>query len=295
MAYGNDSTVDERAIQIASLAVQAILYESACSPSPGLVSRISSGAHKDMNYFTFLDSAAALISPLIYCAEAGLSGRSSQEIFRQVRLIGQRGERLMFQKTGGVNTHKGTLFLLGISCAAGGKILQVKAPFSALRSVIQEMTEGLVERELRSRVEELKMLPLTDLTHGERLFLTHNIEGVRGEAERGLPTVFNTALPFYKENQDLSLDQRLVQTLLFIMQFSEDTNVLHRHSCVTLSEVQARAKQILALGGVRTAEGNKAIAAMAEDFCRRQISPGGSADLLGVTVFMDLLENWLPI
>lgn len=288
---GGDSSIDDQAINIASLAVQAILYEASCNPSPGLVSKVSSGAHSDMDYFTFLDSATALINPLIHCAEAGLSSNSPKEIFRHIRQIGQLGERQMFHKTAGVNTHKGTLFLLGICCAAGGKALHSGALFSSLRGIIQEMTEGLVERELNSRVRELENSPASALSHGERLFLTHGVEGIRGEVQRGLPVVFDFSLAFYKENHELGHNYRLVQTLLAIMQFCEDTNILHRHSFETLKEVQERAKQIISLGGVRTPAGIKAIEEMDKDFCRRKISPGGSADLLGVTVFLSLLDS----
>ncbi len=286
--------VDDRAIHIGSLAVQAILYEASCSPSPGLVSKISSGAHSDMNYFTFLDSATALINPLIRCADAGFSSVSPQEIFRRIRQIGQLGEGQMFHKTAGVNTHKGTLFLLGTCCAAGGKALHSGARFSSLQSIIQDMTEGLVERELSSRVSELTNTPTSALTHGERLYLSHKFEGIRGEVQRGLPTVFDFALPFYKENQELSQNSRLVQTLIGIMQFSEDTNILHRHSADVLKEVQERAKQIIAMGGMRSPEGITAIEEMDKDFCRRKIGPGGSADLLGATVFLSLLEGFIP-
>lgn len=288
-----DGRIDDLAINIASLAVQAILYEASCHPSPGLVSKISSGAHSDMDYFTFLDSAAALINPLIHCAEAGLSSNSPKDIFLKIRQIGKLGEQKMFSKTQGVNTHKGTLFLLGICCAAGGKAIYSGAPFTSLQRIIQEMTEGLVERELSSRVRELGNTHPSRLTHGERLFLAHKVEGIRGEVQRGLPTVFDIALDVYKENQELSPNSRLVQTLLAIMQFSEDTNILHRHSFETLKEVQERAKQIMALGGMNTAAGIQAIEAMDEDFCKRKIGPGGSADLLGVTVFLALLEGFM--
>lgn len=290
---GGDSTIEDQAISLASLAVQAILYEASCDPSPGLVSKVSCGAHSDMDYFTFLDSAAALIYPLIHCAEAGFSSGSPQEIFRQIRQIGKLGEGMMFSKTAGVNTHKGTLFLLGICCAAGGKALYSGAHFTSLQGIIQEMTRGLVERELRSKVKEWGHTSSSALSNGERLFLTHSIEGIRGEAERGLPLVFDVSLGFYKGNQDLDQNSRLVQTLLAIMQFSEDTNILHRHSLETLKEVQERAKQIIAWGGVRTPRGIKAIEELDQDFCRRKISPGGSADLLGVTVFLHLLEGYM--
>ncbi|KGK91520.1 fumarate hydratase [Desulfosporosinus sp. HMP52] len=289
---GRTGSSKAQAIEIASLAVQAILYEASCHPSPGLVSATSTGAHSDMDYFTFLDSASALISPLIQCAQAGLSTESPKEIFQTIRSIGQLGERRMFAKTRGVNTHKGTLFLLGICCAAAGKVLYSGAGFSSLRSIIQDMTEGLVEVELSARNQELENKDPTKLTHGERLYLTHKVEGIRGEVQRGLPIVFDIALNVYKENHDLSLNSRLIQTLVTIMQFCEDTNILHRHSLETLREVQERANKIIALGGMKTPAGSKAIEEMDKDFCQRMIGPGGSADLLGVTVFVALLEEF---
>lgn len=288
----NDS-VNDQCINIASLAVQAMLYEASCNPSPGLVSRASSGAHQDMDFFTFLDSATTLINPLIHCAEAGFTSSTPKEIFNQIRQIGQLGEQQMFHKTSGVNTHKGMFFLLGVCCAAGGKALYRGAHFSSLQSIIKDMTLGLVERELGSRYMEFKNADEFSLTHGERLFLHHKVEGIRGEIQRGLPTVFDFSLGFYKENQDLSKNRRLVQTLIAIMQYCEDSTILYRHSIETLKEVQERAKRIVSIGGVKTPEGIKAIEEMDEDFSKRKISPGGSADLLGVTVFLDLLEDYM--
>ena len=283
-----NSTINNHCIDIASLAVQAMLYEASCAPSPGLVSQTSSGAHTEMDYYTFLDSATSLINPLIHCTEAGYSANTPKQIFDQLRIIGKLGEQQMLAKTSGVNTHKGMLFLLGVSCAAGGKALFNGSSFTSLPSLIMDMTSGLVERELSSRLIEFKTADRLDLTNGERLFLDHKVEGIRGEVQRGLPTVFNFSLGFYKETQGLSKNHRLVQTLLAIMQFCEDTNILHRHSLKTLKEVQETAKQILSIGGVTTAQGLKAIETMNQDFINRKISPGGSADLLGVTVFLQL-------
>ena len=286
-------SVNERSIIIASLAVQAILYEASCAPSPGLVSQTSSGAHTDMDYFTFLDSATSLINPLIHCTQAGFSSTTPPEIFQQLRLIGKSGEQQMLAKTSGVNTHKGMLFLLGVCCAAGGKALFDGTRFASLQSIIKDMTTGLVERELSSRLVEVQNDDKFELTNGERLYLQYKVEGIRGEVQSGLPIVFDFSLGFYKANQGLSQNHRLVQTLLAIMQFCEDTNILHRHSLETLKEVQETAKQILSIGGVATVQGLKAIEAMNEDFSNRKISPGGSADLLGVTVFLDLLEGYM--
>ena len=288
-----NNSVNDHCINIASLAVQAMLYEASCTPSPGLVSQTSSGAHTDMDYFTFLDSATSLINPLIHCTEAGFSASTPEEIFQQLRLIGKLGEQQMLAKTSGVNTHKGMLFLLGVCCAAGGKALFGGTGFTSLPSIIKAMTSGLVERELSSRLIEFKNTDKFALTNGERLFLQHKVEGIRGEVQSGLPIVFGFSLGFYKANQGLSQNNRLLQTLLAIMQRCEDTNILHRHSLKTLKEVQETAKQILSIGGVATLQGLKAIEEMNEDFSNRKISPGGSADLLGVTVFLHLLEEYM--
>ena len=298
MVHGDEmenegQSVKDYSINIASLAIQAMLYEVSCHPSPGLVSITSCGAHQDMDYFTFLESATALIKPLIYCAEVGFSPSTPKEIFDKIRQIGQAGEEQMFQKTGGVNTHKGMLFLLGVCCAAGGKVLYSGAGFSALQGMIKDMTAGLVERELSSRCGDFKQADEFALTHGERLYLKYQVEGIRGEVQRGLPTVFDFSLGFYQKNQRLSKNHRLVHTLVGIMQFCEDANILHRHSPETLREVQARAQKIMSLGGVKTLAGLKAIEVMDEDFSQRKISPGGSADLLGTTVFLDLLEEYM--
>ena len=288
-----NNSVNDHCINIASLAVQAMLYEASCTPSPGLVSQTSSGAHTDMDYFTFLDSATSLINPLIHCVEAGFSSSTPKEIFQQLRLLGKLGEQQMLNKTSGVNTHKGMFFLLGVCCAAGGKALFGGTRFTSLQSIIKELTSGLVERELSSKLIELRKADDNALTNGERLFLHHKVEGIRGEIQSGLPTVFDFSLGFYKANQGLSQNHRLVQTLLAIMQFCEDTNILHRHSLETLKEVQETAKQILSIGGVATVQGLKAIEEMNEDFSNRKISPGGSADLLGVTVFLHFLEEYM--
>jgi triphosphoribosyl-dephospho-CoA synthase len=288
-----NKSVNDNCINIASLAVQAMLYEVSCAPSPGLVSQTSSGAHTDMDYFTFLDSVTSLINPLIHCTEAGFSSSPTPEIFNQLRLIGKLGEQQMFDKTSGVNTHKGMHFLLGVCCAAAGKALFDGKRFSSLQSIIKDMTSGLVERELSSGLVEFGNAGKLALTNGEKLFLHYKVEGIRGEVQNGLPTVFDFSLGFYKANQGLSQNFRLVQTLLAIMQFCEDTTILHRHSLETLKEVQGKAKQILSIGGVTTVPGLKAIEEMNEEFSSRNISPGGSADLLGVTVFLHLLEDYM--
>lgn len=280
---------NDLAAKIGNLAIQAMMYEVSCFPAPGLVSPVSAGAHTDMDYFTFIDSTCVLSRYFPVFAAEGLEGLHHQELFRRIRAIGVGAEQEMFQKTKGVNTHKGMLFLLGICCAAVGKVLHEKQEFKDIPEVIQEMTAGIVKSELGT--EDLK--EKANLSHGEKLFLKYKVLGVRAEVEEGIPTVFNHSLKFYEECAELKTNDRLVHTLIGIMQICEDTTIIHRHSPETLREVQAKAKGIIAAGGMRTRVGRMMINVLQDDFIVRNISPGGSADLLGITVFLSLIREEL--
>lgn len=294
-----DFNIHEAAFDISSFAIQSMLYEVACAPSPGLVSVISMGAHKDMDHYTFIDSTCALIKHLTLCVEEGFSSKASRELLKCIRPIGIEGEKQMFEKTSGVNTHKGMLFLMGIACVATGKAIYDKRQFKDIAQIIKDMCEGLVEKELYPLKEEIIKYGSLDelskkrrLSYGEKLYLMYNTEGIRGEVERGLPIIFEFALNFYKENSCLTQNDRLINTLLGIMQYSEDSNVLHRHSKEILSEVQEKARYIIGIGGMNTVEGRQAIKDLDIDFSNRRISPGGSADLLAVTVFFSLVKEY---
>jgi triphosphoribosyl-dephospho-CoA synthase len=272
---------------ISSFAVQAMLYEVSCFPSPGLVSPISTGAHKDMNYYTFIDSVAVLSKYLPLFVEEGYSYKCYGDIFNNIRVIGIEAEKEMFIKTKGINTHKGMLFLMGVACAAAGKAIYEKKGFKEIQYVIKEMTAGIVEKEL------LVLKDNNKLSHGEKLYLKYKNEGIRGEVQKGIPTVFKFSLDFYKQALELSENDRLVNTLIGIMQICNDSTIIHRHSPKILEEVQAKAKAIINLGGMRTTEGKKLIDNLCEEFIERNISPGGSADLLGVTMFLFLVEEFM--
>lgn len=279
--------LNEISLIISSFAIQAMLYEVTCTPSPGLVCPISNGAHKDMNYFTFIDSTAVLSKYLSLFVQEGYSNRNYKEIFSSIRTIGKDAEKDMFTKTNGINTHKGMLFLIGIACAATGKAIYEKKPFYEIQNIIKEMTEGIVDREL------LFLKGNSKLSHGEGLYLKYKNEGVRGEVERGIPTVFNYSLQLYKENLNLNLNDRLVHTLIGIMTICNDTTIIHRHNPQTLYEVKEKAKYIIKLGGMNTVKGIEKINDLSTEFIKRNISPGGSADLLAVTVFFYLVEQYM--
>lgn len=282
-----DYKIDDTAFKLAEFAVQAMIYEVSCYPSPGLVSPVSNGAHDDMNYYTFINSTCTLIKYFTLISEEGLKAGKSSELFGNIRRIGRLGEKDMFIKTKGVNTHKGMLFLLGTACAASGKAIKEHRDFCDIQNIIKEMASGIIKRELSTVTEN------NSLSYGEKLYLKYKVTGVRGEVEKGMPVIFNFSIDFYDKCKELDINDRLIHTLIGIMQKCEDTNIIHRHSYDTLLKVQKRAEDIIAAGGMNTGEGRKMVDILCTDFEKEHISPGGSADILGVTVFFDMVREYM--
>ncbi len=279
--------INKVSLAIGSLATQAMLYEVSCFPSPGLISPVSNGSHEDMNYYTFIDSTSVLSRYLPLFVQEGFSEKSYKDIFHSIRSIGVEAEKDMFVITKGINTHKGMLFLIGTACAAIGKAIYEKKSFNEVQYIIKEMTKGIVQ-------EELALLQKKEnLSHGEKLYFKYRTEGIRGEAEKGIPTVFDLSLNFYRNNADLNINDRLVHTLLGIMQVCDDSTIIHRHSPEVLEVVKEKATEIIASGGMKTSCGREKINSLCDEFIERNISPGGSADLLGVTVFLYLVEQYM--
>ncbi len=281
--------------QMSDYAIKSMLYEVAVSPKPGLVDRNNAGAHDDMDIFTFMDSISVLGMYFYQCAEKALNFQEDNyiKLMESLRPIGIEAENDMFGATNGVNTHKGMIFSLGILSAAAASIYketgQKEIGNIELASRVKEMTKG-ISKELKNSHEKSE----EDLTYGEFLYRKHDIRGIRGEVEDGFPTVIDFALPsfkkLYREN-DNHINDILVNTLLSLMAETEDSNVLGRHDLDTLYYVQKRSKKALELGGAFTKEGLDYIEAMDQDFIEKNISSGGAADLLSVSLMFYLLEG----
>ncbi|ABR49536.1 Triphosphoribosyl-dephospho-CoA synthase [Alkaliphilus metalliredigens QYMF] len=279
---------------ISELALKSMLFEVSATPKPGLVDRHNSGAHQDMDFYLFLESSGSLVHTFHQCALAGFNfgKRNSQELLEMIRPIGIAGENKMFAATKGVNTHKGLIFSLGIISAAAG--VQYRERQSQQMNIdeichkIKAMTEGISKKEL----EDIKH-HRTDLTYGERLFKNHGVKGIRGEVESGFNTVRTYSLPILRElmKGNQKTNDILVQVLFHLMEVTEDSNVLGRHDLTTLKEVKTIAKDILSVGGMFTEEGRKKIVETDKQFIEGNISPGGSADLLAVTLMLYFLEK----
>lgn len=282
--------------KVSSIAIKSMLYEVSASPKPGLVDRINQGAHSDMDFFTFIDSISVLHPYYEECTKAGLEFNKTNytELMDDLRSIGIKAEQTMFKATKHVNTHKGMIFSLGILSAAVGSLKRDlnKEVFDRfeIQKRVMEMTFGIT-KELKLSDEK----NYEDLTYGERLYRDYNIMGIRGEAESGYATVIDIALPKFeelcKEKEDKDINKILIQTLIYLMSETEDSNILGRHDIDKLSYVREEAKKAIDLGGVYTHEGMEYIKKLDNDFIEKNISSGGAADLLAVTMFIHLIEK----
>lgn len=266
---------------------QAILLEVSTHPKPGLVTRLSNGAHKDMSIFTFMMSSAVLSKAFNDLQDIGQAHRGTlAELFCKLRSYGVGAEAELLRVTKGVNTQRGILFAGGIVSAVSGYAMNMGLSRDALLPMIKEMAAGLVAR-------ELKNLDHAAMTAGEKLYYKYGITGIRGEVENGFPSVVNYGLPALEDAFDkgATINDALVHALIALMTVVEDSNVIWRTDYDTLLEVQRIANNILSLGSVFTEKGRMAIAETERYFLQRRISPGGSADLLSVTITLYLLEH----
>lgn len=271
--------------QLANLATRALLYEVSVNPKPGLVDPVSSGPHPDMTVFTFINSSLSLQPYLLFCAQTGLDWQDDlPALFQALRPAGMAAEQTMFAATDGVNTHKGAIFSLGILTAA---MAYHQSRDLTVRQVVQQMLVGLTAGDFAATAAKTA----AELTAGERLYLEHGLTGVRGEAEAGYPSVFDHGLPMLRQATG-TLNQRLLDSLLAILSHFTDTNLIHRAGTTAILPVaQQQAQAILATGGTHTQAGMRLLEQMNADFLKQNLSLGGSADMLILTIFMGLVEG----
>lgn len=299
----------------------ALLGEVYATPKPGLVDRRDTGAHRDMNYETFLASTEAITPFMVRMFAEGMdataAGHTPEEVFQAIRGIGLEAERAMYAATDGVNTHKGMIFTMGIVLAAAG-ILYARADKTSGQLTVDAILDRTRQMTARSMAEDFrKMLEHPPKTHGERLFRTYGERGIRGQAMEGFPILRDTAVPWLRRFQNIGTDAELqraisaratlrrgllqdtgsmhaehfenavhVSTLIAIMSVLNDTNVFIRSSYEDMCWLQAESSTILGMGAMFTEEGVRAIEALNMACIEKNISPGGAADILAVAILL---------
>lgn len=251
---------------VADLAERALRLELDTTPKPGLVDRQDNGAHKDMDYALMSKSISALRPYL-----TRLAVESAKDIDpAKIKEIGIEAEKAMLKATGGVNTHKGALFCIGLSVAAASYLAS---------------TTGSVEaysfKELVSRAAS--EIPSARGTHGAEAKRSFKAVGALENARAAYPELFVDWLPYYRSLEGDPF--RCHKTLLHIMTTLDDTNILHRRGAEGLAHAEAEAARLL------EDFSESGLSSLNKDFIRENISPGGSADMLSLTIFIESIIN----
>ena len=261
---------DARAQRIGRAAIAALYDELALAPKPGLVSFVDSGSHTDMDATTFMRSLFALRHYFPRIAMLGAAGVP----FEGLEALGVVAETRMLQATGGINTHRGAVFTLGLICAAAG----------SRQRLMDQWGEALQARRQRQSAA-------STASNGQRAARALCLRSVGEEAALGFPIVFDCAVPALAEARRQGLgDQRArLQTLFHIMARLDDTNLAHRGGLAGLRFAQSQALEFLDAGGAARPEAIAHAQRIHQAFVARRLSPGGAADVLAAAGLIERL------
>lgn len=265
---------------ISALAADSLMKEVRITPKPGLVDCRNTGSHRDMDLVMFLTSAHALTGYFADCIAIGQEDNG--DIFPALRRAGLEAEKTMYRATGGVNTHKGAIFTLGILCGALGQLWTPEAPVPALDALLQQCSL------IAKAGAEADLASADDSTAGLRLYRKTGLPGIRGEVASGLPSVAKIGLPAYQKalQEGLNENDAGARALLSLIARVEDTNLYHRGGAEGAAFAKAAAQAVLETGATK-----EALELLDDAFIARNLSPGGCADLLAATLFLHSLNN----
>ena len=294
---------------IAHLATQALQAELDTTPKPGLVDKDNNGAHRDMDHALMQLSINTLHPYFVRLAFLGFADTLPSHTV--IRDAGIEAEKAMLAATNGVNTHKGALFSMGLAVVA--------AAYEEKKAAANKEERGKEREEeyLSSLQLTIKALaasfPDTSGTHGSKAKQLSNgtttIKGALDNAREGYEKLFAEWLPFYNERRKSHDAHALHKTLLRIMCDIDDTNVIYRTNVATAEEVKQEARALLAsFEEAYAAEDKEKCASAIEEKCasaellalkdmdrrytERNISPGGAADMLSLTVFIGSIQTY---
>lgn len=279
--------MDSRAFfeKVGHICYNALIAEVTATPKPGLVDSANSGSHLDMDINTFKASANALRPFFVEFAKYGFETHSFPiySILPVGREIGKQAEQAMLCATGGVNTHKGIIFSAGLICIAAGRLCGAGLPITvdSICKAVAQTVCGISDNDYSAKALESK----EKLTNGEKIFKKYGLSGPRGEAESGFASVREYGLPFYRKckQEGMSDNDAQVRTLLNLMSNIDDTNIINRGGIEASLYVKQKAATLIN-------SSLQEIALFDLDLMGRNLSPGGCADLLSVTIILNELD-----
>lgn len=244
------------------LATYAIKTELDTTPKPGLVDKSDNGAHTDMDYILMLKSINSL-SPF-FDKLSCLAYKDSLPNVQEIQNVGIEAEKQMLKTTNGVNTYKGALFSMGLVLTCASYIYKNKE---------------INKTDLRENIKNLasKFVQPTN-THGKIVIDKHKIKGALSSAIDGYALLFDEWLPYLENNKEE--EYPLIKLLLFIMTKIDDTNIYYRKGEEIVKYVKIKAQETLGKFSIEE------VKKLNTEFIKLNISPGGAADMLSLTLFV---------
>lgn len=268
--------------QIGRLAVRSLYAELALYPKPGLVSLVDNGSHEDMTAATFMRSLFALRHYFIAITEAGMADAP----FSTLQRLGMVAEARMLTATGGINTHRGAIFCLGMLCATIGycRAHHIALSAQAIRATLLLQWGAALAAHTHAG---------SSLSHGLQAAAQYAASGAREEAALGLPSVFEVALPALKRTLDAgrSLHCAQIDAFFSLMAHVSDTNVYHRGGAAGAAAVKHLAQNFLARGGSADPSWKTVALGCHQALVRQRLSPGGAADLLAASCLVHMVTT----
>lgn len=263
---------------IGALATECLKQEVLTYPKPGLVSHIDTGSHQDMDA-DLLGRSAEVLEPFFTAlAAAGAAGHD----MHRLRAIGVEAEQAMLEATAGINTHRGAIFGMGLLCAAAG--------FRETYSVSGSLGDIVAAR----WGEQIPAGPVALHSHGALAARRYGAGGARIEAAAGFPSLYGHGLPALAAGRTLAPkdgEAVLVHVCMVLIAHVGDTNLLHRGGPEGLLFAQQEAQRFLAMGSIGQPGWLDAARDVHDAFVARRLSPGGCADLLAMTLFVDRIGS----
>ncbi|QBP40166.1 triphosphoribosyl-dephospho-CoA synthase [Paenisporosarcina antarctica] len=260
-------------ITAAKLAVHSLIEEVELTPKPGLVDKRNNGAHHDITLQLMRISAESLTETFEKIAFISYGRSPSQSLREEIAEIGRAGEKRMFEVTFGVNTHKGAIWAIGllVSSTSMGKGMYNIEEIVTLAGELARFTD--------------RYCPET-ITNGSNVTTKYGVGGARGEAQQGFPNIMNFSLPMLNRSRESGYteEEARLNALLSLIAQLDDTCILHRQGLEALSFAKHQAHYLLTNGNLDW------LNTLDETFTKRNISPGGSADLLAATLFLDKIQ-----
>jgi len=268
------------ALDLSTSAVAALIEEAELTPKPALVDRRGNGAHHDLDLERLRLSAGALRDGFAAIARAAAGEEPSLRLREQLGRIGREMERRMLAATNGSNAHRGAIWTLGLLVAAAAQRRSESHPASiaATAAALARLPDRFAPR---------------PLSNGERARLRFGATGARGEAQAGFPHAILVGLPTLRAARGRGVleDCARLDALMAIMASLDDTCLLHRGGRAALQTAKAGAWAVLAEGGTASPAGLQRLHRLHYELMRLWASPGGCADLLAATLFLDRLEG----